>query len=461
VRGSVTRNRVAATDLARHDAGMTQDWLQRLAERIDSRPPGPLAVGYSGGLDSTVLLHALTGIDAARRRGLRAIHIDHGLQTDSGRWAEHCRTQADALGIEFQACRVAVDRQRGLGLEGAARLARYTAFATALRAGETLLLAQHRDDQAETILLRLLRAAGGAALAGMREERALGQGRLWRPLLDVPRAALAAYAQAHRLAWIDDPSNQDPRHARNFLRHEILPRLRARWPQAEASFATSARLLAEDAALIARQAASALAQIQGLDPATLSIPRLLQQPPPLRAHVVRLWLAGLGLAPPPASLLERLAAELITARGDGTPLLAWSGQALRRYREQLYAGRLDPPWPESWETTWDGSAPLPLPDGAVLVFSAVPQDLPRLRVRARRGGETLASQGRPRVPLKALLQENGVPPWERARMPLLLSEDGRLLAAGDLFFADEFDRWLRERGIGLRWRQPDPALTSN
>ncbi|HJT96837.1 MAG TPA: tRNA lysidine(34) synthetase TilS, partial [Rhodanobacteraceae bacterium] len=183
-------------------------------------PPGAVCVGYSGGLDSTVLLHALAASSAARARSLRALHVDHGLHADSAAWADHCRTFAATLAVPLDVVRVAVGTTRGQGLEAAARNARYAAFEAALAPGELVALAHHRDDQTETVLLKLLRGAGPEGLAGMRALRPLGPGHLWRPLLDVPRDALRDYAQMHGLAFLDDPSNADTRHARNFLRAE-------------------------------------------------------------------------------------------------------------------------------------------------------------------------------------------------------------------------------------------------
>ncbi|MCC7248835.1 MAG: tRNA lysidine(34) synthetase TilS, partial [Lysobacter sp.] len=220
----------------------------------------PVVVGFSGGLDSTVLLHRLAADPAMRAHGLRAVHIDHGLHPDATRWAEHARTVCAALGIECRTITVAVPRESGLGPEASARRARRAAFAEALAAGEVLALAQHRDDQAETFLLRALRASGPDGLAAMRPWRAFASGWMWRPLLDVPRSDLLAYAEREGLQWIEDPSNRDESIDRNWLRHRVLPLLRERWPQADVALARAAALSAEASDLLIEGDDAALTQ---------------------------------------------------------------------------------------------------------------------------------------------------------------------------------------------------------
>ncbi|MFS2200468.1 tRNA lysidine(34) synthetase TilS, partial [Pseudomonas sp. Pseusp3] len=206
-------------------------------------------IAYSGGLDSTVLLHLLAHLAKTESLpALSAIHVHHGLQAVADAWPEHCRSVCAALGVPLQIVRVQV--QPGASLERAARDARYHAFSEVIRPGEVLLTAQHRDDQAETLLFRLLRGAGVRGLSGMPRQRPLGKGHLLRPLLDATRAELEAYAAAHQLRWIEDPSNQDRQFSRNFLRHQVFPVLTTRWPQAMATMARSAAHLSEAQGLL-------------------------------------------------------------------------------------------------------------------------------------------------------------------------------------------------------------------
>jgi tRNA(Ile)-lysidine synthase len=429
-----------------------QPLVEQLRHSLLLQPPGPLAVGFSGGLDSSVLLHALAALPEARARGLRALHVDHRLQPASADWARHCAGFCAGLGIAFE-CRAVTVEPAGHGLEAAARDARYQAFEHWLQPGETLLLAHHRDDQIETLLLRLLRGASGAGL-GMPAQRRLGRGRLWRPLLETGRDALLAYARTCQLDWIDDPSNADPRHDRNFLRHQVLPLLRQRWPRADPALAASARLLAEDAELIERMTDDVLAAAIGDDPHTLALAPLRPLSPVLVRHLLRRWLRGLGLPLPPASILQRLQTELIDAGVDRQPCLRWGEVELRRHRDRLHAGRCQPAVARDWSLDWDGSRTLPLPGsfGSLTLEPAVAALLP-MRVQPRRGGERILLPGRPRRSLKHLLQELGLPPWQRARLPLLFAaDDGELLAAGDHAVSARLQCLLDERGLSLRWQ---------
>jgi len=409
---------------------------------------GPVAIAFSGGLDSTVLLHLAAADPALRDRGLRALHVDHGLHPDSAHWAQACGDECAALGVAFESQCVRV-QGRGDGLEAAAREARRAAFAGSQRAGELIALAHHRDDQAETVLLRLLRGSGDG-LGAMRTLRAFGRGWLWRPLLAVPKAQLQAYALEHGLRWIDDPSNASQHHDRNFLRHALMPVLRQRWPHADASFARSAGLLATQEDLLAVEDAQRLAQVQGFDPATVSVPALLAQPPGWQHRLLRRWIADLGLPMLPAGALDTISAQLLPARPDARAQFAWSGAVVRRWRDLLHAGQPLPPLPGDWSTAWDGLQALALPGGDRLQLAPARAFAAPLRVCARRGGERLVLPGRTHSSeLKRVLQDLGVPPWQRARLPLLFAPDGELLAAGDVALSGRLREWLSSHGTRL------------
>ncbi|WP_147674782.1 tRNA lysidine(34) synthetase TilS, partial [Vulcaniibacterium tengchongense] len=241
---------------------------------------GALVVGFSGGLDSTVLLHWLAADPALRARGLRALHVNHALHPAADAWQRHCVAVCERLQVPLRSVRVEVQRGAGSGLEAAAREARHAAFAAELAAGEVLVLAHHRADQAETFLLRALRASGPDGLAAMRPWRRYGAGWLWRPLLGCGRDALLAHARAHGLGWIDDPGNADPAFDRNFLRARVLPLLRERWPHADAALARAAALCGEAQALLEDGDAEALALAASADPHCLRVGPLRALPAP-------------------------------------------------------------------------------------------------------------------------------------------------------------------------------------
>jgi len=422
-----------------------------LASALHDAPEAPLCVGYSGGLDSTVLLHLLAAVGHAH--GLRAIHVHHGLHADADRWSAHCERTCQALGIGLTVIRVNV-APTGEGPEAAARAARHAAFESALVPGEVLALAHHRDDQAETFLLRALRASGPDGLAAMRRWRPFGPGRLWRPLLDADRHTLLAWAQAHGLAWIDDPSNTDTAFDRNFLRQCVMPLLRERWPHASEALARSAMLCGHADALLDDGDARAFASVATADPHCLSRTRLLALPEARRARVLRRWIESLRLPALPANGVERIELEILDARDDAEAAFHWHGAVVRAWRDLLHADVARARLPSDWHADWDGRSPLALPDGDALSLDGATGFDGPLRAHGRQGGERLVRPGRPHShALKQVLQELGVPPWERERLPLLSDASGELLAAGDLVHSARFDAWLRERGARLSWHR--------
>jgi tRNA(Ile)-lysidine synthase len=429
---------------------------------IPTETPGaPLLVAYSGGLDSTVLLHLLADAAAPHGRHVRAIHVHHGLHAQADAWAQHCSAVCTTLGIALTQVAVHVERGSPLGPEGAARQARRAAFADALQPGEVLALAHHRDDQAETFLLRALRASGPDGLAAMRPWRAFAGGWLWRPLLDTPRATLRDYARAHALDWIEDPGNADLDLDRNLLRHRVLPLLRTRWPQADAGFARSARLQGEATQLLDAEDAAALAAATTVDAHVLRSDALRALPGARRARVLRRWVSNLGLPALPSAGVDAIQRDLLDAGSDAQPCFRWSGAQVQAWRGLLHAGRIREPLPARWSQPWTLRAPLQLPTGDWLAFDSASDDMPRAdssaappayRVHARQGGERIVLPGRAHShALKHVLQALGVPPWERARLPLLSDMHGTLLAAGDLVYSAGFDAWLRARSARLLW----------
>jgi tRNA(Ile)-lysidine synthase len=419
--------------------------LDALETKLMNLPHGDLCVAFSGGMDSSVLLHRLAASSLARSRRLRALHVDHALQSNSARWADHCAAFARALNIPIESVEVTIDRHAGTGLEDAARRARFAAFARQLREGEILALAHHRDDQVETVLLKLLRGAGPEGLGGMREFRALGSGFLWRPLLDVPRSALSEYAHDHKLTWIDDPSNDDTTLRRNFLRTEILPRLTQRWSDASTAISHSAAWMREASDFIGDEAQRALATMRGADANSLRWQAWLDLPAALRDAVLRLWLRVLNLPAPAFFHVEELEQQLRQAAQDRAPCVSWPGCEIRRYRECIHAMApvVDV---DDWEFEWLGGE-LALPTGDTLAVIADGRPLTwshTLVVRNRRGGERLKPAGHAHHrDVRLLLQESAVAPWRRPRIPMIFAGD-ELIAVGDLFANDTAREWLDE-----------------
>lgn len=419
-------------------------------------------VGYSGGVDSTVLLDAAARVLGGRSgERLAAVHVNHGLHPDAGAWEEHCRAAAARCGIRFEACRAAVRAGPGSGgLEAAARAARHSALAAVVPPGEPLLLAHHRDDQAETALLRMLRGAGPAGMAAMRPEVTVGGLRLVRPLLSVPRLELLSYARERGLEWIEDPGNLAPAQDRNHLRHRVLPAVAERWPGAGATLARLAERSHETAEMLAALAAADLAAARGRAPETLNAAAIAALAPPRAENALRTWLVSRhAVASPPRRWLRLLVEEVAAAGPDRQPEAVWGGVRVRRHRGELHSGPVGVPPRLPLETPWRLDAgPLDLPNGrlaavrceggAGLAVSRLPAVV---TVRFRQGGERCLPHGRGVTkPLKHLFQELGVAPWERGERPLVFAGE-QLAAAPGLFVCDPFAARAGEPAWRFEW----------
>jgi tRNA(Ile)-lysidine synthase len=369
------------------------------------RAPGRLFVGFSGGLDSTVLLHALL----ARRSGdVTAVHVNHGLHPLAARWQQHCVATCQRWGVALVTESVSVARHGNL--EAQARTARYRAFTALLsRPDDCLLLAHHRDDQVETALLRLVQGRG---FYGMPAERALGVGRLLRPLLALPRAALEQYAVTWQLDWVEDPANADLRFDRNYLRHAVLPPLRARWPGIDRAV-TAALPLVPSAALAA---------------GTLVVANVVALPPADAVTLLRGWLAAHGYRAPRRVALAEFVRQL-TAGEARQPELVVDGGSLRRFRGRIHLLRAAPRLADEYALPVPGLLRLPHGELHVVPDPAGFRPHGPCAVRFRHGGERLLTGGRHRS-LKALLQEAGVPPWQRNTLPLIHDDAGLLAVPG-------------------------------
>lgn len=411
-----------------------------LRDALAGAAPAALCVAFSGGPDSSALLHALAQLPEARARGLRALHVDHGLHADSAAWAQRCRRFCAALALPCEVLPVLVDTRQGRGLEAAARQARYAALELQLHAGEWLLLGHHRDDQVETVLLKLLRGAGPEGLGGMRALRPFGQGQLWRPLLSLSRRQLHDYVQVHRLECIDDSSNRDTRLARNHLRHEILPRLSRHWPQAVDSILHSASLCHAAADALRSQWLAALGRL--LDPLTGSLHAdgWLKLAPALREPLLDHWLHARGLTAPTTAQRRQIERQC-GARAGHVPCVRWPGVELHIWKGRMWAGPPPKAVPDEWQASWHGE-PLPLPGGGTLSLTDAEARLSEtLNVRLRRGGERIKPAGDSHTrDLRDLFQQGLIPPWQRGICPLLYAGDELIAVA---------DRWISARGTAI------------
>ncbi len=437
---------------------MPQDSRRRTTQDSIGHPSAALAdyaaqnpsvthycVAYSGGRDSHVLLHAAASlfgeIDTIE---LRAIHVDHALSDASASWAAHCVKTATRLGVELVVKRVRIEAS-GDGLEAAARTARYAAFADFLKPDEHLLLAQHAADQAETFLLQALRGSGPDGLASMPRKRIFAAGIMARPLIACMPAALDTYAADCALDWIEDPSNQDLSLDRNYLRHEIMPLMRERWPAAYRTLGRSAMRSAAASQTLLGLADEDLGTVRLRGTNEFSVSELRALPRERAYNALRLWVRQSNLRMPRLQDLSRVMDELVLARQDSLGLVNVRDYEFRRHGDRLYL--LPPTVPvEAFNIPWVAPFDDLLVPGTGVVLRKEDCEsqgikLPQgkvVSVRSRRGGE-LIKLGEPAFhkSVKKLLQEAAVPPWQRDRVPLLYVDE-RLIVVWNVAVASDY-----------------------
>jgi len=417
-------------------------------------------VAFSGGMDSHVLLHALSVCRSELSVELKAVHVNHGLQSASQAWSKHCQLICQELDIPLTVITVDATAAKGESPEAAARDARYAAFSELIGEADVLLTAQHERDQAETIFLQLLRGAGTRGLSAMPLVADLGEGHLCRPLLDISYHALQDYATTHNLQWIEDPSNQQCRFDRNLLRHEVLPRFRERWPSLDATVSRVASHQAEAQQLLielAEQDSDGLLDTNN----SLAMNDLKKLSAARQRNVLRYWLSQQGMNLPSARQLSQLQHDMFNAAVDRNPCIAWQGVEVRRYRERLYAMRPLAEFDANLRFEWQPGEDLVLPRlaGTLLSRPVTGHGISldnhvgnQMELRFRLGGENCRPQGKKHhTSLKKLFQKAGIPPWQRNRTPLIYVDD-ELAAVPGLCICEPFAASGEMTGFELDWR---------
>jgi tRNA(Ile)-lysidine synthase len=419
----------------------------------NSQSPVKLCLAFSGGLDSCVLLSALLHAQKKLNFELNAMHVHHGLSPNADAWADFCVESCKVLKVPLQVVHVKVDKKAGLGIEAAARQARYQALLN--YDADFIVLAHHQDDQAETFLLQLLRGAGVKGLSAMAAFDA--KRRLLRPLLDVCRAEIEAYASDAKLKWVEDESNQDIHYDRNFIRHELTPVLKQRFPSFQTALARSASHMAE--------ASSLLDDLATLDAETciqdsrLNLLGLAKLSEARAKNLMRWWLTGLGFSLPSKERLDEILQQLLHAKADATIKLLIDGQnaSLRRYQGFAFVETVAEVAPIAM--VWQGESELSLPDGSKLLFERkLGEGLAldrlgghKLRIAHRKGGERFKPDlHRPTRTLKHLLQEANMPPWLRDRLPLIYFDDA-LAVVPDIGVNCLMQATEKELGLVISW----------
>jgi tRNA(Ile)-lysidine synthase len=369
-------------------------------------------VALSGGLDSRVLLDACHTIRQAVDIQFRVIHVHHGLSPNADAWAQFCETLCHQYGFDFQVVHLNLQNPAGVSLEETARDARYQVFASVMQTDDLLLTAHHQDDQAETVLTQLLRGAGPKGLSAMPALKPFASGWHGRPFLGCQRQEIQAYAEAKNLQWIDDESNANCSFTRNFLRHDVMPILKNRWPGVDQALARSAAHCAEAQHLLEEMALAKLLDLHGSRPGTLSATKLLVQTEKWQRLLLRVWIEQHGYVLPDTNKLLSIQTSVLSSARDRTPCVSWAGVQVRRHRDDIHI---------------IAEAPAEVD---VLSGHCLRTDIGEVTVRFREPGETVEIGARGRVSLKNLFQEWQVPTWERGRLPLMFCENKLIQVPG-------------------------------
>lgn len=402
----------------------------------DAPPCSRYVVALSGGCDSVSLLYALTQLSARLPQTVVALHVNHQLSSDSGQWEHLCRELCDSLDVPFSSIAVEVNQSSGLGLEAAARDARYSAFESFLWEGDLLLLGHHRDDQAETLLLNLMKGAGIEGLSGMPCSRPVGKAALFRPLLGFSRAQLESYAKAHAVRWIDDPSNLDQTLDRNFVRHSVMPLLRKRFSDPASLIARAAEHCREASVWQGGQTSALLEKYENLD-GSLHLASLELSHYEFRL-VLRLWLKNHSVVVSKQQL-ETIIEEVVFAENDRLPVFRLGQCAVARFQHHLcfLAQENRQSLPLS-SRVWPLNTDLEIPElGVFLSAETIIRQVrgltsgDELEVRFRQGGERFRPKSNlhPRK-LKDLSQKWGIAPWRRNAIPLIYKGDELIAVVG-------------------------------
>ena len=433
-----------------------------------------LAVALSGGVDSVVLLHLLVPLASQMQLPLSALHVNHGISPNADKWSEFCRNLCQSRNIPLEIARVKVTCEPGISLEAAAREERYRIFRNLQT--DYVVLAQHLDDQAETLLLQLLRGAGVKGLSAMPVVRTVQKEmdekvskdfipglerrpRLLRPLLDVSRREIEDYAREHALQWITDESNDEVSFDRNFLRHELFPLLEKRFPAYRTTFLRASRHMAEAASLLDELAVVDSAQCAA--PGKLYVEDLRKLSFPRARNLLRYTLAQHGVILPSTVKLEEILRQLLSPRPDTKLHVVFGNTEIRCFRGRVHIRKVEAVPEARWHLVWQGEECLPIPElGGTLRFACCKGagislqkiDEQPVTIRLRLGGERLRPDcNRPRRSLKNLLREASLPPWQRQRLPLIFSGE-QLVCVPGIGVDCDFQAMGGEQGLMVEWQ---------
>lgn len=440
---------------------------KRLLQNLRSLPVADAyIVGFSGGADSTALLHALCTVKHQLGVPFSAVHVNHGLHDEADMWQQQCETFCRQYEVKLTTLRIDLENRSGKGLEAEARHRRYQAIEELLTPGVSLLTAHHADDQAETLLLNLMRGSGVDGLSAMPESRPLGNGLLQRPMLEFQNSAILDYLREHDIDWVEDPSNQSLNHDRNFIRHEVIPLLEQRWPEIGKRLLHTRKAMTGARRLLEKLSNDYIRR-NLVHPYVLELTPQIIDDGELFRLVIRRWLKRSGNPAIPVYRLEAFYEQARQAGHNPNVVVSWAGSSLHVFRQRLWLlpdPGIEPCPDRKWPT--DGTELDLGRDTGLLVLERANHPVhtgpvtpgPRLAVTGRAGlRENTIDLGNHHKSLKKLFQEAGIPPWLRDCIPMC-QLDGKLAAVGDWCISVKLESWLKENGVKICWRPNHPLL---
>ena len=432
-------------------------------ELIPTRNYRTLVIALSGGLDSMVLLHALCELVKDKRvvAKIRAVHVNHRLHKDADNWEIFCVERCAALNVP-----IIVERlQQGLlkegesNLEHKARKERYKVFESAIGQDCCMILAHHLDDQLETLFFRLNRGAGIRGLTAVPQNRELGSTKIFRPLLGISRKSLQQYAESQNLQWVEDSSNANMSYDRNFLRHEVLPKIEKRWPNYRKSWSKSLKIISDAHSILEEIAATDLSLLSLKSQNKLNLDLLLRLPRERQRNVIKYWVGKVAKKEIGWSKLQYIVNDALPFVRESNIETEIDDYRIRSFKDKLYLLRKFGRLPE--ECDWDlkASKKLSLLNNGVLLaeetvglgFSKKLVD--KVQIRFRQGGEAFSMSGRPRKSLKKIFQEARIEPWLRPRIPLIYCKDELICVVG-IGISEKALANKAETGFILTWCFP-------
>lgn len=420
--------------------------------KVDSAQPRRLWVAYSGGVDSTVLLHIAYEFAKAQNLLLKAIHINHNLSPNALSWQQHCIDECSMLSVECVVKSVKLEA-KGKGLEAGAREARYQAISGVVNQSDVVLLGQHQNDQVETFFLQLMRGSGPAGLSAMPEftENKFGT-HLLRPFMDVSREQLAVVAREQGWKWIEDESNQNTDFDRNYLRTQVLPLIKSRWNASEEVICRSVSHVQEQSALLSEVVNDKLRTMLS-EKNQISIKSLTEESVPWQKHILKLWIARQEAVQPSEKILLRILSECVTAREDAQPRVCWGSNADKKWQCRRFSGQLYllPEFDDLQGVTLPviPNEPLQLPDNLGSYLLETSDSKRSYQIRFGGFSDSFKPIGeRHSKPLNQWFKQWKLPPWERLRTPLLLV-DGKLAAVGEVLSVPQSQS--EQRTIDVRY----------